>query len=242
MAQNIYDDPTFFEGYSQLNRSVHGLAGAPEWPSIQAILPDLTDKKILDLGCGFGWFSRWARANGAGEVLGLDLSEKMIDRAKQETNDDEVEYQIADLDRVDLPEAVFDLVYSSLAFHYVEDFDDLVRRIYRTLRPQGHLVCTIEHPIFMAPVSPGWSEGKEGVRIWPLNQYSVEGKRTTNWLADGVVKYHRTLGTTLNSLIHNGFRIEHLNEWSPSAEQLEEMPALEEEMDRPMMMIIKAQR
>lgn len=175
-------------------------------------------------------------------MLGLDLSEKMIDRAKQETNDDEVEYQIADLDRVDLPEAVFDLVYSSLAFHYVEDFDDLVRRIYRTLRPQGHLVCTIEHPIFMAPVSPGWSEGKEGVRIWPLNQYSVEGKRTTNWLADGVVKYHRTLGTTLNSLIHSGFRIEHLNEWSPSAEQLEEMPALEEEMDRPMMMIIKAQR
>lgn len=242
MAQNIYDDPTFFEGYSQLNRSVHGLAGAPEWPSIQAILPDLTDKKIVDLGCGFGWFARWARANGAGEVLGLDLSEKMIDRAKQETNDDEVEYQIADLDRVDLPEAVFDLVYSSLAFHYVEDFDDLVRRIYRTLRPQGHLVCSIEHPIFMAPVSPGWSEGKEGARIWPLNQYSVEGKRTTNWLADGVVKYHRTLGTTLNSLIHNGFRIEHLNEWSPSAEQLEEMPTLEEEMDRPMMMIIKAQR
>ena len=70
MAQNIYDDPTFFAGYSQLPRQVHGLDAAPEWPALRTMLPDLTGKRVVDLGCGFGWFARWAREHGAASVLG----------------------------------------------------------------------------------------------------------------------------------------------------------------------------
>ncbi len=58
MTQNIYDDPTFFEGYGQLGRSTDGLAGAVEWPAIQAMLPDMRSLRVVDLGCGFGWFCR----------------------------------------------------------------------------------------------------------------------------------------------------------------------------------------
>jgi hypothetical protein len=61
VAQNVYDDPDFFAGYSALPRSVQGLDGAPEWPSLQALLPDLAGREVVDLGCGFGWFSRWLR-------------------------------------------------------------------------------------------------------------------------------------------------------------------------------------
>jgi len=78
VAQNIYDRPDFFEGYSQLDRSTEGLSGAPEWPALRAMLPDVRDLRVLDLGCGFGWFCRWAREHGAAEVLGLDLSERML--------------------------------------------------------------------------------------------------------------------------------------------------------------------
>ena len=56
MAQNIYDNPAFFEGYAQLPRSVQGLDGAPEWPALRAMLPELRDQRVLDLGCGYGWF------------------------------------------------------------------------------------------------------------------------------------------------------------------------------------------
>ena len=72
MTQNIYDDPGFFAAYRQLRRSVEGLAGAPEWPSLRALLPDLTGLRVVDLGCGFGWFCRWARESGAAHVVGLD--------------------------------------------------------------------------------------------------------------------------------------------------------------------------
>lgn len=79
MTQNIYDNPTFFEGYNQLDRSVYGLSGAAEWPTIQAMLPDLRGRRIVDLGCGFGWFCRWAREQGARSVLGLDVSALLAD-------------------------------------------------------------------------------------------------------------------------------------------------------------------
>ena len=72
-TQNIYDDPGFFENYGRLPRSKDGLSAAPEWASLQALLPDLKGLRVVDLGCGYGWFCRFAREQGAEHVLGLDV-------------------------------------------------------------------------------------------------------------------------------------------------------------------------
>ncbi|MCI0752594.1 class I SAM-dependent methyltransferase [Teichococcus vastitatis] len=242
MAQNIYDTPEFFEGYSRLPRSVHGLEGAPEWPAIQAMLPELQGRRVVDLGCGFGWFTRWARMQGASQVLGLDVSENMLARARADTADPAVQYAMADLETLNLSPGEFDLAYSSLAFHYIEDFGRLVRRVFRSLTPGAHLVFTIEHPIYMASTRPGWLAREDGQKTWPVDSYAIEGARTTDWLAKGVVKYHRTLGTTLNTLITSGFTIREVHEWHPTQQQIAEYPALAAEMERPMMVLISAQR
>jgi SAM-dependent methyltransferase len=242
MAQNIYDTPEFFEGYSRLNRSVHGLDGAPEWPAIRVLLPDLRRRRIVDLGCGFGWFARWARTQGAASVLGIDLSANMLARARAETADPAVQYVQADLESLELPEAAFDLAYSALAFHYIEDFGKLVSTVFRALVPGAHFVFTIEHPIYMAPTRPGWLVRDDGRKTWPVDSYAIEGARTTDWLAKGVVKQHRMLGTTLNTLIGAGFTIRHVQEWHPTQEQIAAQPALAEEMERPMMLLVAAQR
>src|SRR3954454_21354823 len=105
MAQNIYDEPEFFEGYSALPRSQHGLSplGAPEWPILSSYIPPLQDKSFLDLGCGFGWYCRWAADQGASIVHGIDISSKMLEVAKQATKDHSViEYQQADLEKLRL--------------------------------------------------------------------------------------------------------------------------------------------
>src|ERR1700759_4207609 len=112
MTQNIYDNPEFFEGYSRLGRSVEGLDGAAEWPALKALLAELRSLRVLDLGCGFGWVCRWARAQGAGEVLGIDVSEKMLARAIATTTDAAITYLRADLECAELPRAAFDLAYS----------------------------------------------------------------------------------------------------------------------------------
>ncbi len=242
MAQNIYDNPEFFAGYSQLARQVQGLAGAPEWPTTRAMLPDLNGKRVLDLGCGFGWFARWAREHGATSVLGLDLSENMIGRAKAMTSDPAIEYRIADLDVLELPQAAFDFAYGSLAFHYVADFGRLMRTVYRSLTPVARLVFTIEHPVFMAAARPRWGKDEDGRDTWPVNRYAIEGERSSTWFTDGVLKYHRTMATTLNTLIATGFTIREVGEFAPSADQIKANPDLAKELERPMMLHISVQR
>ena len=238
--QNIYDNAEFFEGYSQMRRSAEGLAGAAEWPSMRALLPDLHGLKVLDLGCGFGWFCRWAREHGAAQVTGIDASEKMLARARSTSSDEAITYQQADMEGIELPEAWFDLVYSSLAFHYVEDFSSLMGKVHRSLKRDGDLVFSMEHPIYMAPSHPEWLVDANGSKRWPVDSYFAEGRRTTNWLTNGVIKQHRTMGTTLNAVMEEGFRLIHVEEWQPTEAQIEMWPGIEEDRERPIFLLVAA--
>lgn len=242
MSQNIYDNQTFFDGYAQLSRSVHGLEGAPEWPTIRRILPDLQGAKLVDLGCGYGWFCRSAREQGAEQVIGIDLSKKMLNRAKELTEDPAIEYRQQDLAALQLPSASYDLVYSSLALHYIADLNKLFATVYAALVNGGQFIFTAEHPIYTAPKHQGWLVNSEGQKSWPVNGYQQEGKRVSNWLAKGVIKQHHMLGTYINLLVQQGFTICYMNEWGPSAEQVAANPALDEERERPMIFILAAQK
>lgn len=244
MAQNIYDDDGFFEGYSGLPRSVHGLDGAPEWPSLLAMLPDMTGRSVVDLGCGFGWFCRWAAAAGAAEVLGIDLSSNMLARAAADTANtaaaDRITYEQHDLDHLELPAAGFDFAYSSLTLHYLTDLDRLFATVRQSLRPGGGFVVSVEHPICTAPTNPGFVTDDAGLTTWPVDGYLREGLRTTNWLAPGVVKQHRTITTYVQSLTRAGFTLTDLVEWGPSPDQIEEVPEWDVELERPFFLLIAA--
>ena len=72
---------------SGLRRSIEGLDGAPEWPALRSMLPNMAGRRVVDLGCGFGWFSRWAAQAGAASVLGIDLSANMLERAVADTDE-----------------------------------------------------------------------------------------------------------------------------------------------------------
>jgi ubiquinone/menaquinone biosynthesis C-methylase UbiE len=240
MTQNIYDDEGFFAGYSRLPRSVQGLDGMPEWPTLRAMLPDLKGRSVVDLGCGFGWFCRWARENGAASVLGLDVSEKMLARARDETADPSVSYERADLERLDLPAAAFDLAYSALTLHYLENLEGMLAVVHRALRPGGWLVFSAEHPIYTAPTNPGWHADEAGRKTWPVDNYLNEGPRSTDWLASGVIKRHRTVATYLNLLIRLGFTIMRVEEWGASAEQIAAHPEWTDEDQRPSFLLVAA--
>ncbi|MBP9946827.1 MAG: class I SAM-dependent methyltransferase [Vicinamibacteria bacterium] len=240
MTQNVYDDERFFSAYSQLDRSRRGLPGAPEWPALRAMLPELAGLRVLDLGCGFGWFARWAAEAGGASVLGLDISERMLDRARAATTSANITYRRADLETVELPKSSFELAFSSLAFHYVVELGALFERVGRSLVRGGKLVFSMEHPIYMAPSRPAFLIDPDGTRTWPLDRYSEEGPRTTDWLAPGVVKQHRTIGTILNLLIGAGFAIRHVEEWSPNDDLLAQRPDLADERTRPMFLLVAA--
>jgi SAM-dependent methyltransferase len=242
MTQNIYDDREFFAEYSRLRRSVEGLDGAPEWPALRAQLPDLRGCSVLDLGCGFGWFCRWARRQGAARILGIDVSERMLAQGRAGTPDPTITFARADMEDLDLPPGSFDLAYSSLALHYVENLNGLIGKVHRSLTPGGSLAFSVEHPIFTAPAKPGWSRDADGRTMWPVDSYLDEGPRSTDWLAKGVIKQHRTVATYVNMLIRFGFAITHLEEWGPTEEQIRSRPNLADERRRPPFLLVAAKR
>lgn len=94
MKENKYDDPVFFEKYSQMERSKKGLAGAGEWSEFKKMMPDFEGKRVLDLGCGYGWHCIYAARNKAKEVLGVDISKKMLQKAREMTEDTRISYQL----------------------------------------------------------------------------------------------------------------------------------------------------
>jgi SAM-dependent methyltransferase len=243
MAQNIYDDPNFNAGYSALARSIHGLDAMPEWPAMRALLPPLAGKRVVDLGCGFGWFCRWAQEQGARAVFGVDLSERMLARAKEMTTADSITYAQADLETLTLPEAAFDLAYSALALHYLRDLNRIFGTVYRALVPGARFVFSIEHPIYMASRKAGWITTEDGRRVWPVDSYQQEGERATDWLAPGVVKIHRTFGTLLNALIAAGFTIRHVEDWAPTeVSTVAEPDWATDERERPTFLLVAVDR
>jgi SAM-dependent methyltransferase len=225
MTQNIYDNAEFFAGYSNLRRSREGLDGMPEWPTLKAMLPDLKGLRVVDLGCGFGWFCRFAHGAGATEVLGIDVSANMLSRAREATSDPGITYRQADLEAIELPAASFDLAHSALTLHYLEDLARLFTTVHHALVPGGHFVFSAEHPLYTA--------------LGP--DYLDEGPRASDWLAKGVVKQHRTLATTLNLLVEAGFALRHVEEWGPTRQQIAAHPEWKIEHRQPSFLLVSAE-
>ena len=112
--------------------------------------------------------------------------------------------------------------------------------IRRLLVPGGHLVFSIEHPLFTAPRNPGWRTNPDGSKVWPINDYLREGRRVTEWITPGVVKYHRTVASYVNSLLAQGFHLVHLEEWGPNHAQIAEHPEWADEVHRPPFLLLAA--
>jgi len=238
--QNVYDDPVFFEGYKKLRRNDTGLNGALEVPALHALLPCLSGKSILDLGCGFGDFARYARSEGAQWVTAVDVSEKMISEAKRLTRDDQITYMRCSIEDYAPDAESFEIVVSSMALHYISDYAAVVRQVFFGLVPGGKFVFSVEHPTCTAnPI--GWHRDSDGTALhWPLDRYQDEGERQTSWFVEGVTKYHRTVESYVMPLLTEGFRLDHLKEPKPLLSFLDARPELGETLRRPPVLMLSA--
>lgn len=243
---NKYDDETFFRKYSEMNRSKYGLEYAGEWESFKKLLPKLENKTILDLGCGYGWHLIYAAKKNVKFAVGIDISKKMLEVAKEKTkNLNNIELILSSIEKLkyikSLKNKKFDIVLSSLALHYIKDFDKTVKDIKLYLNNNSYFLFSVEHPIFTAEGSEDWIYDSNGeIKHFPIDNYFYEGKRETNFLDEKVLKYHRTLTTYINTLIKNGFVIKNIIEPTPNTKLLKTDKSMQNELRRPMMLIIKS--
>lgn len=100
-------------------------------------IPDSPEQSILDLGCGTGTLTAQL-SHLASKVIGIDSSQSMIKKAKEQFG--HIEFTVCDA--LNLPfEQEFDIIFSNAVFHWIADHSLLLKNISRSLKPEGSLVC-----------------------------------------------------------------------------------------------------
>lgn len=243
MKENKYNDDAFFEKYNQMERSKGGLAAAGEWETLKTLLPNFANTTVLDLGCGYGWHCIYAIEQGAKQVVGVDISSKMLAVAEAKTKSPKVKYICQAMEDIDFPPETFDIIISSLALHYIKDYQFVIAKIAKCLKTNGHFIFSCEHPVFTAEGSQDWIYDENNkILHFPVDNYYLEGSRETTFLGEKVTKYHRTLTTYIKGLQANGLRVDQIVEPMPTKEAVANIPGMVDELRRPMMLIITCTR
>lgn len=242
--QDIYDDPIFFDGYMKIREKEDNANDLFEIPALLTLLPDLSGKSLLDLGCGYGEHCKMFINMGAANVVGVDISEKMLEVAHRANSVPKITYLNIPIEDIDKLEEQFDVVVSSLAIHYVESFAEVVKKIYDKMNTGGVFVFSQEHPIATAYSSGNrWTKDENGKKLYVnLSNYCVEGERELTWFVNGVKKYHRTFSTIVNTLVEVGFTIERMIEPFPDAEMLKKHPQHDNLLHKPDFLLVKAKK
>lgn len=247
MPENIYDNKSFFEDYINLrndrdNLSVNELV---EMPAIYAMFPDLKGKNVLDLGCGSGNNCMKSVELGASYVLGTDVSENMIKLAKETNNHPNIEYKKIAMEDISSINKTFDVVISSLAFHYVENYEKLIKDVFNLLNEDGILIFSQEHPLSTGTILNDECKSSSKIKLGNkeyklLSDYNINGSRIVNWLGSNYTKYHRNFSFLINTLINAGFKIEKIVEPIASEENVKRNPKYKNQLNMPYFIIIMA--
>ncbi len=194
-----------------------------ERPATLSLLPEVSEKRVLDAGCGPGVYAEWLADHGA-EVVAFDVSPKMVRLAKQRLGTKAHVLQ-ADLDQpLDfLEDDSFDIVLSALALDYIEDWNKVFKEFYRVLRQGGHLVFSTGHPF------------AEFLLHGTENYFRIETV-DYEWTGFGmpvrVPYYRRPLNALVNPLLEAGFILERLLEPTPTEQFREKEPQEYEELSK----------
>lgn len=172
-------------------------------PETLKILGDIKGKKILDLGCGEGGYSRLFASEGA-IVTGVDYSESLINEALKLNQANGIEYYVRDACFLEgIKDKEYDVIVSAMCLMAVENLERAVREAYRVLKPGGEFLISILHPCFS------------------VKDYYVEGPfqdTLSEYFGKPITFWHKTLGNTINCMLNVGFILRLLYEPQPASD------------------------
>jgi SAM-dependent methyltransferase len=180
------------------------------------LIPDLSGKRVLELGCGSGhslaylWETRNAR-----ELWGLDFSEAQICFTKEllEKKNIPAKLFLASMDdNPGIPENYFDLVVSIYSLGWTPDLAGTLVLVYSYLKPGGRFIFSWEHPVFPC-LTYDTSIGKYVLD----SSYLHEGPMLDpSWKGVEIVINHRKLSTYINAIVQSGLMLEQVIESEPN--------------------------
>jgi SAM-dependent methyltransferase len=208
-----------------------------EKPATLALLGDVSEKRILDLGCGDASLALDLIEKGCASYKGIEGSVNMYEKALGNLkNIGTIEF--SKLEEYKFPNSTYDIVVSQLVLHYIEDFQKLSKLVYTTLRRGGKFVFSVQHPLTTAFMEQQHGKGQRS--SWIVDDYFYSGKRSEAWIGENVVKYHRTIEEYFMMLQQAGFVIEALREPKPKEEDFTNPEEYIRRMRIPLFLILSA--
>lgn len=202
-------------------------------PSLFGQIDSLEDSlRVLDVGCGEGYVSRYLHSKGH-DVTGMDFSAEFVRSANQYSTGSE-NYLVGDVQNLPFSNSSYDAVVANMLFMELENPDNGIAEVARILKKGGKFIFQMLHP------SRGLIGGEK-------SHYFKSAKHVKNYLVDGLesplvsVRYHHPLSFYTRSLQNNGFVIYHLDEPEPSSKMPKNNP-LWEIFKEPNIMIIAAEK
>lgn len=215
-------------------------------PALLAVCGDVSGLRVLDVGCGQGWFSRQLALRGA-KVSGIDISERQIANAlrHEEGSPLGIEYRVGNAGELsELWEpGSFDLATGCMSFQDMADVGAAFAAVRELLVEKGRLVISVSHP-GTDTVHREWELSDDGSRLaLKIDRYFDTGPRTVSWSMERLVSHwkspawRRTLTEWSELIAEAGFVIRRMNEPRPTREQIARQPALEDAARLPMFLI-----
>ncbi|WP_134685792.1 class I SAM-dependent methyltransferase [Brevibacillus migulae] len=212
-GSQFYDNDENFQSYQERRSQQENANDTLEKPVFLEMLGDVKGLRILDLGCGDAAFGRELLARGCSHYTGVEGSKNMMQAAVNNLAGTTAEVIHETLEKWDFPPQRYDLVISRLVLHYIEDLAAILSGVYRTLRPNGRIVFSVEHPTITSTLQPSGTRAN-----WIVDRYFHTGYREQQWMGGQVFKYHRTIEDYFLLLQQAGFRVEALRESRPQRE------------------------
>lgn len=216
----FYDKKEVFETYINHRLSDTNPNITIEQPILWNLIGSPKGLDVLDLGCGDARVAETFRQLGANKYVGIEGSKLMCEQA-QKNVDNKFSFvnQCWLEDWQEDPEQ-YDLVVSSLAFHYIEDLASLFEKVQKGLKPQGRFIFSVEHPVITSS-----NEALKSTSLrqsWIVDNYFVRGKRVIDWMGDKVCIYHRTIEDYFHEFQKTGFNFVRLKESEPQKHLIED--------------------
>jgi ubiquinone/menaquinone biosynthesis C-methylase UbiE len=186
---------------------------------------DLKDKKILDLACGQGQFSRILRDKGV-QVTGVDLGKELIALAEASSRSASSKTHMISYfngsadDLYMLKDTSFDTVVCILALQNIEKLDMTIKEVRRVLKKHGSFIFVLNHPSFRNPRQSHWGyDERAHIQYRRVDEYMSESHIKIDMTPGSTAKkkftvsFHRPLQVYVKALSKHGFSITRLEEW-----------------------------
>lgn len=108
------------------------------------LLPDLNNLKVLEIGCGRGWFSRLVLEKFPSvKLTAMDISEVAINDARK--NPGTIDFRVGDAEKLEFADSSFDFVFSCETLEHIPHPENMLKEIYRVLKPGCKFILTTEN-------------------------------------------------------------------------------------------------